>query len=68
LVRSIEPNDLYIHYLNTYSIWVPEADYQVVVLKPREANSDFRIPVASLRQRLLGGARRLVGVLTRNER
>jgi len=68
LVRNSEPNDLYIHYLNTYSIWVPEGDYQVVVLKPREANANFRIPVASLRQRLVGGARRLVRSVTRNER
>jgi trans-aconitate 2-methyltransferase len=43
LVGNIHPNDLYVHYLNTYSVWVPEGDYQVVVLKPRDRSLEFRI-------------------------
>jgi trans-aconitate 2-methyltransferase len=46
LMGNIVPNDLYIYYLNTYSIWVPEGDYQVIVLKPRQAEPRFRIPTA----------------------
>lgn len=33
LTNNIFDNGLYIHYLNTYSIWIDQCDYQVLVLK-----------------------------------
>jgi len=54
LLASAQPNGLYVHYLETYSIWVPEDDYQVVVLKPRLENPQFYVGEtrASLRARM----------------
>lgn len=34
LVENIYPNDLYIDYLETYSIWIDNNDYQIIRLKP----------------------------------
>jgi len=57
---------LYVHYLDTYAIWVPEGDYQVVVLKVRQPQ-EFTLPVASSwRARVraaVDGIRRTAGVL-----
>jgi trans-aconitate 2-methyltransferase len=61
LLAGIGPNDLYVHYLQTYSIWVPEGDYQVVVLKPRSTNSEFDVPRPPFAHRLLARARRIFG-------
>ncbi len=41
LLANIQPHGLYIHYLNTYSIWVPEGDYQVILLKARRPHLQF---------------------------
>ncbi len=70
LLPSIQPNDLYIHYLETYAVWVPEGDYQVIVLRPRGASSQFSAPEpASHLHRLISGvARRARGVATRRVR
>jgi cyclopropane fatty-acyl-phospholipid synthase-like methyltransferase len=60
LLDNVEPSGLVLHYLNTYSIWVPEGDYQVVVLKPRVVQ-DFTLggPPPSLRRRILAALRRI---------
>ena len=60
LLANIRPNGLYVHYLNTYSIWVPEGDYQVVVLKARRAQ-DFNLtsPPPSLRTRASAAVRKI---------
>ena len=61
LIANTHPNDLYIHYLNTYSIWVPEGDYQVIVLKPRRPRVEFQVPAApSRRQKLFRMARSIL--------
>lgn len=62
LLRSLQENDLYVHYLETYSIWVPEGDYQVILLKPRRMNSTFHFPEAGSRARgLIVAARNRLG-------
>lgn len=64
LVANTEPNDLYIHHLETYAIWVAECDYQVVVLRPKPRTAEFRTPVVieqSLPARLAGLMGRRVG-------
>jgi trans-aconitate 2-methyltransferase len=63
LQASIQPNGLYIHYLKTYSIWVPECDYQVVVLKTLPKRG-FSLGEArpSLRARVAAGMRRVTGI------
>lgn len=62
LLSNIQPNGLYIHYLNTYSLWVPECDYQVVVLRVRR-DQEFTIAgsAPSLRMRVAAAARKLLG-------
>ncbi|HET7027911.1 MAG TPA: class I SAM-dependent methyltransferase [Candidatus Limnocylindrales bacterium] len=63
LVASTRPNDLYVHHLETYAIWIAEGDYQVVVLRPTPRQQSFDSPVVdrSLRARLRGAPRRLLG-------
>ncbi len=63
LQASIQPNGLYIHYLNTYSIWVPECDYQVVVLKavPDRGFSLIEAP-CSRSGRIAATVRRVLGL------
>lgn len=70
LLAGVLPNGLYIHYLNTYSIWVPEGDYQVVVLRPHLDTLEFRIPDGSpLKGSLLGAAgRRFSAMANRRKR
>jgi trans-aconitate 2-methyltransferase len=59
LVANTQPNELYLSYLNTYSIWVQEGDYQVIVLKPRPEDAEFHISAgSSLREKLAHLARR----------
>jgi trans-aconitate 2-methyltransferase len=42
LADAIRSNGLAVHYLNTYSIWLPEPEYQVVVLRVEDAT--FSLP------------------------
>ncbi len=35
LVEALYPNNLYLHYLKTYSIWFDNHDYQVIVAKKK---------------------------------
>jgi trans-aconitate 2-methyltransferase len=35
LIQNTYPHGYYIHYLKTYSIWIDNGDYQVIVLKPK---------------------------------
>jgi trans-aconitate 2-methyltransferase len=61
LVASTHVNDLAVHYLDTYSIWVPEGDYQVIVLRPRSGLTEFTIPSnRGFQQRVVGLAKRLL--------
>jgi trans-aconitate 2-methyltransferase len=46
LLANAVPHGLYLHYLETYSIWIEENDYQVAVLKPRPAELQFHIKEA----------------------
>lgn len=46
LVRNISDHDLYIHKLETYSIWVKENDYQAITLK-KEKKREFTIGAKS---------------------
>jgi cyclopropane fatty-acyl-phospholipid synthase-like methyltransferase len=64
LLRHVEPNGLYVHHLETYAIWVPEGDYQVVLLKVRREKA-FTLAAlpSSWRTRIVGAARRLVDTL-----
>jgi trans-aconitate 2-methyltransferase len=41
LCLNIYPNDLYIHYLETYEIWQKNCDYQVIILKVKKAANEF---------------------------
>jgi SAM-dependent methyltransferase len=59
LAPVVASNDLYVHYLETYSIWIPGGDYQVVVLRPRSPNAEFPP------QQLRSGARRVFQGLAR---
>jgi hypothetical protein len=61
LLANIIPSGLYIHYLRTYSIWVRECDYQVIVLKVRR-DRDFSASVSppSLGARITIALRRLM--------
>jgi trans-aconitate 2-methyltransferase len=34
LIENVYKNDFFMHYLKTYSIWIDNNDYQVIVLKP----------------------------------
>lgn len=43
LCENIYPNDLYIHYLETYSIWVDNCDYQIIILKPRSSAKSYSV-------------------------
>jgi hypothetical protein len=53
LLAAANPSDLYLHYLNTYSVWLPECDYQVAVLKPRAPASEFPYPVTGPSRRFV---------------
>jgi trans-aconitate 2-methyltransferase len=70
LLASIAPNELYVHHLETYSIWVPEGDYQVVVLKPRIEGQRFHLAQAppSVRTRITRLARRALHMRHATER
>ena len=52
LVPNVYPHGLYIHYLETYSIWKVNNDYQVIVLKPFIEDMDYRafIPKSALQK------------------
>lgn len=63
LLANCRPNGLYLHYLNTYSIWVRGDDYQVVVLKvQREQNFEIITPYPSIWRRAATAGRRLLGL------
>ena len=64
LLANAQSNDLYVHYLETYAIWVAECDYQVVVLRPVPRDLEFgtpRDPDQSVRARLARASRRILG-------
>lgn len=46
LVKSTYPNDLFIHYLETYEIWTKGSDYQLIILKVKSDQNKFEfIPI-----------------------
>jgi cyclopropane fatty-acyl-phospholipid synthase-like methyltransferase len=67
LTANAYPHGLYLDFLETYSIWVHEGDYQVAVLRRRADATDFteipwRPPFRQkLREALALRARRLLG-------
>jgi SAM-dependent methyltransferase len=67
LTAAAYPAGLTLEYLETYSIWVREGDYQVALFRPRPEKPTFHeLPhpsgaVARIRDRILGLARRLPG-------
>jgi trans-aconitate 2-methyltransferase len=69
LLENVKPSGFYVHYLNTYRIWVQECDYQVIVLKPRTEPMEFHFlseppPFAErLKATLRSAARRLRSLL-----
>jgi len=70
LLASAVPNGFYLHYLETYSIWIEENDYQVVVLKPRPSQPEFHVKEvrAFSRRGLSSSFRRVAGALGRRDR
>ncbi len=42
LMENIYNSNLYIEYLNTYSIWIDNCDYQIIVLK-KNINKDYKV-------------------------
>ena len=64
LLANAQSNDLYVHYLETYAIWVAECDYQVIVLRPTPRDLEFGTPQdpdQSVRARLARASRRIPG-------
>jgi trans-aconitate 2-methyltransferase len=43
LLTNAAPHGLYLHFLETYSIWVDEGDYVLAVLRPSAAATQFTI-------------------------
>ena len=41
LCSNIYPHNLYIHYLETYEIWQPNYDYQVIILKSKKSANHY---------------------------
>ena len=42
LLAAAEPAGLHLHHLETYSIWVPNGDFQAILLRPAAAAGVFR--------------------------
>jgi cyclopropane fatty-acyl-phospholipid synthase-like methyltransferase len=62
LLASVEPAGLYVSFLSTYSIWVPQGDYQAIVLKVRRDQAfDLVAAPVSWRGRLGAAVRRWMG-------
>ena len=51
-VQNVYPHGLYVHYLENYSIWKVNNDYQVIVLKPYIENIEYSttIPKSAIRK------------------
>lgn len=41
LCSNVYPNNLYIHYIETYEIWQPNCDYQVIILKSKKSANHY---------------------------
>jgi 2-polyprenyl-3-methyl-5-hydroxy-6-metoxy-1,4-benzoquinol methylase len=64
LLQNAYPHDLYLDYLETYSIWIEEGDYVGVVLRPMSGTGTYTTvpdPPRSIFTRVVGRARRLIG-------
>ena len=70
LLANTVPNGFYLHYLETYSIWIEENDYQVVVLKPRPTEPEFHVKAARpfSRHGVLVRLRQIAEAITRRDR
>jgi len=64
LCRNIYPNDLYIHYLETYEIWQTNCDYQVIILKSKKAASLYpeKIYVSTFMQKAVYKLKLILGL------
>jgi cyclopropane fatty-acyl-phospholipid synthase-like methyltransferase len=63
LIANTQSNDLYVHYLETYPIWVAECDYQIIVLRPMPRDVQFATPLEpdqSLRAKVARASRRIL--------
>lgn len=62
LTANLYPNGLYLDYLETYSIWISEGDYQVAVVRREAAQPSFtHVPEPrSIARRIKGAIRRLI--------
>lgn len=61
LLAALSPHGLYLHHLDTYSIWKHEGDFVVAVLRRRaDATTFTQVPPPSLVTRVRGRLRRLV--------
>lgn len=60
LCDSLYCNNLYIHTLTTYSIWIDNDDYQAILIKPR-VNLEYKeiTPSQSTSQRIKGKIKRI---------
>jgi cyclopropane fatty-acyl-phospholipid synthase-like methyltransferase len=64
LCASVYPAGFCIHFLRSYAIWCEQEDYQVVVLRKREARNTFTPRTESARGRWLARCRSWVDRLT----
>lgn len=55
LAPSVYKNGLYIHYLNTYTVWIDNCDYQAIVLKPviKKEYKEIIPPIPPLNKRIM---------------
>ena len=62
LTANLYPNGLYLDYLETYSIWISEGDYQVAVVRHKAAQTSFTHvqQPRSVASRIKGAIRRLI--------
>jgi len=56
IIDNIYKSNLYIHHLESYSIWIDNNDYQIIVLKKKNLNLDFKTiepEKLSIKQRII---------------
>ncbi|RMG22249.1 MAG: class I SAM-dependent methyltransferase [Bacteroidetes bacterium] len=52
LVQNVYPHNLYIHHLETYSVFLETSDYQVIVLKKKPEEIVYQVKQPDLRKRV----------------
>lgn len=65
LIKNTYPHGFYLHTLRTYSIWVDNGDYQIIVLKPQAplAKREFTViqPKVTFLDRVKHKVKRMIG-------